>query len=200
VTEPNRGRLRRRLVLWLSDELKAVAPPEPEPEPDPEQAWKALSLVNDWIRHSEAKAGAALTAAGVVGGVLYNLVTNQHDPPWGIAVSAVMCGVLAFVSGGFAALAVIPRRKIRGQPVDFINLLYYSHVAKNYRNDEPSYQRVLRSLSADKEELMRHLANQVHANSIVADRKFNWAGWAITALVGSLISLGIVAALIGWKG
>lgn len=200
VTERVGSGVRRRLARWLSAELEAAAATDPEREPDPEQAWKALDLVNDWIRHSEAKAGAALTAAGVAGGVLYNLVKNTPHPPCPIAITAVICGVLVFVAGGFAALAVIPRRKIKGQPADFINLLFYRHVAEAYKNDAPSYEEVLKALSSNKDDLTRHIANQVHANSIVADRKFTLAGWAIIALVGALIALAILASIIGWNG
>jgi hypothetical protein len=168
--------------------------------PDPEQAWKALSLVNDWIRHSEGKAGVVLATAGVAGGVLYNLVSDKHHPPCFIAVVAVLCGILIFAAGGSAAAALIPRRKIRGQLEDFNNLLYYSHIAQAYRDDAPSYEQVLKALSSDKHELTRHIANQVHANSIVADRKFTWAGRGIIILVALLVTLAILAALIGWHG
>ncbi len=52
------------------------APAEPDATPTPpdvDQAWKALSLVNDWVKHADAKRGVVLTAAGVSGGVLFNL-------------------------------------------------------------------------------------------------------------------------------
>lgn len=36
------------------------ATPEPAIDPEPDHAWKALSLVNDWIKHAEGKAGITL--------------------------------------------------------------------------------------------------------------------------------------------
>jgi len=33
-------------------------------DPDPDQAWKALNLVNDWIKHAETKLIAILAASG----------------------------------------------------------------------------------------------------------------------------------------
>lgn len=161
-----------------------------------------MTLVNDWIRHSETKAGVVLTAAGVVGGVLYNLIKDQIESqrhlPCYVAVLALVCGVLIFVAGGFAAAALIPRRRIRGQPEDFSNLLYYSHIARKFANDAPSYQEVLKALTSDPHELTRHIANQVHANSMVAHRKFECTKWGIVTLIGILVSLAILAALLGW--
>ncbi|WP_156671012.1 MULTISPECIES: Pycsar system effector family protein [unclassified Mycobacterium] len=202
MTQPVRGRVRRRLLQWLRQELEAAATPEPETDPDPEQAWKALTLVNDWIRHSEAKAGVVLTAAGVAGGVLYNLIKDQmegqHRLPCYLVVLAVSCSVFIFAAGGFAAAALIPRRKIRGQPEDFSNLLYYSHIARRFADDAPSYHEVLKALTSDPHELVRHIANQVHANSIVAHRKFECTKWGIIALIGVLVLLAFLAALLGW--
>ena len=46
---------------------------------DAAEAWKAASLVNDWVRHAETKSAGVLAASGVVGGVLYNLVKGLTD-------------------------------------------------------------------------------------------------------------------------
>ena len=169
----------------------------PGSEPEPEQAWKALSLVNEWIRHADAKAGAVLAAAGVTGGVLYNLVKNQQHPSCVMSVLAVVCGVLVFAAGFCATATLIPRRNVSGGPENFSNLLFYSHVALAYRNDEPTYARVLAALTSNKPDLTRHLANQVHANSVVADRKFVWTTRGVICLVGALAVVGIIAAILG---
>ena len=41
-------------------------------EPQPDQAWKALGLVNEWVRHAETKVAATLAATGVTAGALLN--------------------------------------------------------------------------------------------------------------------------------
>ncbi|MGE2690346.1 Pycsar system effector family protein [Mycolicibacterium pulveris] len=167
------------------------------PNAEPDQAWKALSLVNEWIRHAETKAGVVLAASGVAGGALYNLVKNQSDPPCGIKVAAVIAGLLVFAAGFCATAALIPRRRVSGKPEDFSNLLFYSHVASKYRHDEPSYSEVLTALTTNKGELTRHIANQVHANSIVAHRKFYFAAWSIGLFAGALVTLAVLALTIG---
>ncbi|WP_137145201.1 Pycsar system effector family protein [Mycolicibacterium sp. CR10] len=166
--------------------------------PDPDQAWKALTLVNEWLRFAEAKAGAVIAAAGVSGGVVYNLVKSVDHPPWPISAMTILCVVFIVGAGVCAAMVFVPRRKNPGQPEDFSNLLFYSHITKQYANDEPTYADVLGSLTSNRAELTRHIANQVHANSGVAHCKFNWATWGIFAIIGALSSLGILAALVGW--
>lgn len=183
--------------------MPATRPPSAQPLPDPDQAWKALDLVNDWIKHSEGKAVAVLATTGVVGGALYNLakdnlVKDLQHPDYIITTVVVSCAVAAFAAGLSAASAITPRRKVKGQPEDYVNLLFYSHIAKAYGDDSPSYEKVLETLSSNKIELTQHIANQVHANSIVADRKFALTGRSIKALVASLALLGILAAMIGW--
>src|SRR6266568_8936056 len=81
----------------------------PERLPNPDQAWKALSLVNDWIRHAEAKTTATLAAAGVTGGVLYNLVQHQTSPSVWLCIVAVICGAAVVASAGSAMVALAPR-------------------------------------------------------------------------------------------
>ena len=84
-----------------------------ERPPDPDQAWKALSLVNDWIRHAEAKATATLAAAGVTGGVLYNLVHSQTHLTLALDIVATINALMIIASAGSAVMALIPRLTIR---------------------------------------------------------------------------------------
>ena len=57
------------------------APAPSAADHDPDVAWRALSLVVDWIKHSEAKAGATLAATGVTAGVLYNITKDLKSGP-----------------------------------------------------------------------------------------------------------------------
>ena len=91
-------------------------PAEPEialgGDPEPDQAWKALGLVNDWIKHADAKVGATLGFSGVVAVLLYNLVKTEDDPGWILSVVTVLCAVALVAGGGSAALALMPRLSI----------------------------------------------------------------------------------------
>jgi hypothetical protein len=191
----------------LTDQLLAEEPSPPEETPpDADQAWKALSLVNEWIRHSEAKTGASLGAAGVAGGLLYNLVKSKSGLPVWFEALCVVCAGGALLAILCAILALIPRLTLRSlfsckrqTPDDWNNLLFYSHIAQKYRDDEPTYQEVLRALTLDKLELTKHIANQIHANSAVAHRKFTWCGRSVIFLAISIISLAVISALLGAK-
>jgi putative ubiquitin-RnfH superfamily antitoxin RatB of RatAB toxin-antitoxin module len=204
----------------LEANLAPEAPPEVGPTSEPDQAWKALGLVNDWIKHAEAKVGATLAASGAVGVMLYNLVKDENAPGFWLSAAAVACTVAIIGAGGSATLALIPRlsivrvakeRKIQkaikggsDEPTqiveDPVNLLFFSNIARHYKDDSPSYIEVLRSMTADPEELTRQIAHQVHANATVAHRKFAWANRAIMSLVAALGLLGLVATIIGMKG
>jgi hypothetical protein len=76
---------------------------------EPDQAWKALSLVNDWIKHAETKSATILAGSGVTGGVLYNLVKDQAKPGWWLTILGGLCGVAVILAGASSLLALIPR-------------------------------------------------------------------------------------------
>jgi hypothetical protein len=181
---------------------------------DPDQAWKALSLVNDWVKHAEAKSATTLAATGVTGGVLYNLVKGQNEPGFWLTVLAGLSGVAVFLAGVCALLALIPRTgrarrfwtRIRGvgrpDPAtapdeDPANLLFFKDVTQGYGSDSPTYTAVFGALTSDKKKLTEHIARQIHANSGVAHRKFKWAERAIRWLAVALVALAWVAVIVG---
>lgn len=179
------------------------------PVADPDQAWKALSLVNDWIKHAEAKVGATLAASGAVGTMLYNLVRGSKGAPCYLTLLIVLCGASIIAVVVSATIALLPRLSIAKKPKkestddldqDPVNLLFFSTVARRFAGDGPTYVEVLHSLTSDREELTRQIAHQVHANATVAHRKFQWANRAIFALIAALLFLGAVAVIIGDKG
>jgi hypothetical protein len=246
------------------------------PQPDPDQAWKALALVNDWVKHAESKAGATLAAAGVSGGVLYNLVKNTTDPEPVVDVVAVGCVIATATSGLLALFALVPqlepprgprhgsvrwhaplrRRQAperhgagisraptlpaaassRAAPTadptgsegangsmgsdglgvgdldgpdeaviahaaedDPVNLLFFADIARYYAADGPSYADVLAALTSDAAHLTRHVTRQVHANALVAQRKYRLANQALRALGVALVLLAVTAAIVGHR-
>ena len=190
----------------------------PERMPDPDQAWRALSLVNDWIRHAEAKATATLAAAGVTGGVLYNLLHSQTHPSLALDILATINALMIIAAGGSAVMALVPRLKVRKAKVgkartnpasqtpppvapgleDPVNLLFFRDIARHYRGDAPTYTQVLRTLTSDPAKLTEYIGQQVHANSDVAHRKYGWANKATICLAFDLISLGVTAGLVAY--
>jgi hypothetical protein len=155
----------------------------------PDAAWRTLSLVNDWIRHAEAKASLTLAADGVVGTLLYNLATGQAK--YGVVLQAciALCSVLAFASGLLAAASLWPRLRRRGAPT---NALYFDHIARS-NPDVTAYVEHLQSIVADDDKLVRQIAAQVWANSRVARRKFALTGLALVGLILATVALALTA-------
>jgi peptidoglycan/LPS O-acetylase OafA/YrhL len=164
---------------------------------DPDHAWKALGLVMDWIKHAETKAGATLAAAGVSGGVLYNLVKDQTSPGWWLSIAAVLCGVFVLAAGGCAALAFLPR--LGGRAEEPNSLIYFKHIAHRHPTKPHTYFDDLHRLTASAEQLVREVAEQVWANSQVANRKYTWASRAVVCLVIAVAALAWVAWILAYR-
>jgi len=168
------------------------------------------------VSDAEAKATATLAAAGVTGGVLYNLVHAQTQPSLALDIVVTINALMIIASGGSAVMALIPRLAVRKAkpgkastsaiprtstsgtllPENPVNLLFFRDIARHYRGDAPTYTQVLRTLTSDPERLTEYISQQVHANSDVAHRKYGWANRAALSLAFDLLSLAITAGLV----
>lgn len=170
-----------------------------ETSAQPDQAWKALGLVVDWIKHAEAKAGAMLAATGVSGGVLYNLVKSQGNPSLALNIAAGAAGTLLFLAGACAGLALRPRLRSREEPT---SILYYHHIARKHARPDGSgaYAQAVLELTANGESLVNEVAAQIWANAHVATDKYRWINWGMAAFLLALPCLAATAVIItfGW--
>ncbi|MFG3359848.1 Pycsar system effector family protein [Streptomyces griseofuscus] len=148
-------------------------------------------MVIDWIKHAETKAGATLAAAGVTGGVLYNLVKDVHRPSSPLIISALVCALAVLATGMCAGLVLWPRLKMREDPT---SLLYFHHIARAHAVGD-SYAASLATLTRNPEALVTEIAKQSWANSKVAHAKYMWGGRAIRFLLVALVTLSITAGL-----
>lgn len=182
---------------WIHRHIYESPSSPPPPDDDDEaapveatEAWKAVGLVNDWVRHAEGKAATTLAAAGVIGGVLYNLVKDSHQFGFTLEIAAPASGGLAILAAIFAVVALWPRLFSR-EPAT--SSLYFEHIARRHPKSSGGYVQELRELIADPAELLNQLGQQVWANARVAKRKYRWAGWAVVAVMGAAFALAIVA-------
>jgi len=106
---------------------------------NPDHAWKALLLVNDWIRHSDAKAGVTLAFTGVLGTMLFNLTKNFTARWWLTDVLAVATCASLVTAAVFCALTLTPRVGDRRGPGDDINRLFYGSISKHFQGDRRGY-------------------------------------------------------------
>ncbi len=159
---------------------------------DPEQAWKALTLVTDWVKHAESKAAATLAAAGVIGGVLYGLVKDQRHPSGALDAASVICGLLSLAAALFAGLSLVPRVWSTKEPT---SALYFHHIARRHARatGSASYSASLRNLIADDEQLINEIADQIWANAHIARDKFRWGNLGLLTILLSVIALAATA-------
>lgn len=167
--------------------------------PQPDHAWKALSLVVDWIKHAETKAAAILAASGVSGGVLYQLVRTQADRSIALNVAAGAAGSLLFLSAVCAAMALRPRLRSKEEPT---SNLYYLHIAKRHARSGGSeaYSHLVLEVTSDGTKLVNEIAGQVWANAHVAKDKYAWINWSMATFLVGLLALSAVPVVItfGW--
>ncbi|GAA2152542.1 hypothetical protein FHX52_0777 [Humibacillus xanthopallidus] len=157
---------------------------------DAAEAWKAVGLVNDWVKHAESKAGALMAASGVTGGVLYNLVKSQDHPGGFLAIAATTSAVTVLLAAACALTALWPRLHASEPPT---SLLYFEHIARRHPKSPAAYIEEFKALATNPDSLLEQLAQQVWANARVAKRKYFWAGLALLCLAVSLVTLACVA-------
>lgn len=162
---------------------------------NPDHAWKTLTLVIDWIKQAETKAAATLAAAGVVGGVLYNLIKDESDPSWPLALASVLTGLGVIVAGICAGATFWPRLRHREEPG---SPLFFHHIARKHAAPT-DYIAELSFLTGQAETLVKEIAEQVFWNSKVAHRKYQCASLAIKALLVGLVGLTWLVLILGYR-
>lgn len=181
--------------------VRRVRPPKakqaPKPAPNADHAWKLLSLVNEWIRHSDSKAAVTLAFTGAMATLLFNLARAIEERFVLLDVSVVIACVCLATTGAMCGLTLTPRVNDKDADPETINRIFYASITKYYSGRRPEYADVLRTLSENPAELIRDLADQIHANAKIATIKAKCAKWAIRAGLAAGASIGFTSILIG---
>lgn len=182
--------LRRRPSGIVSLDPNAALPPNPE------HAWKALALVNEWIRHSDTKAGVTLAFTGVLGTMTFNLAKDfaSRSPLFDVLVAAA-CTLLV-LTGALCGWTLTPRVNDKDADRDAINRLFFVSISRNFSGKRQEYIDVLHTLTANPIELTRDLADQVHANAKIASVKATSAKWAIRSALATGATVAAIAIVI----
>lgn len=161
------------------------------------EVWKLLALVNEWIRHSDAKAGVTLTFTGVLAVMTYNLVSafTARYLLFDVVVIASCLSLLA--TGLFCALTLIPRLSAPGIVDEKPNLLYFGSIASVYSAKPEEYARELSRLVEDHPAMIQELARQVVVNSHIAHVKSKWVVLSMRTALTSGALVGVIALLVG---
>lgn len=167
------------------------------PEPDPDHAWKLLSLVNEWIRHSDAKSGVTLAFVGALGTMLFNLANGFEPRSLFFDVIVVIACALLGLTTALCGWTLTPRVDDKDVDPEAINRVFFASIARHFKGDRPGYTEVLSTLTSDPHELVRDLADQVHANAKIATLKAKYVKWAIRSALGAGACVALVAIIVG---
>lgn len=175
------------------DPPAAVSPPDPNPD----HAWKTLALMNEWIRHSDAKAGVTLAFTGVMATTTFNLVKDfSHRNTASDALVVAVC-LLLVLTGALCGWTLTPRVKDKDADRDAINRLFFASIDRNFRGKRQEYSEVLRTLTSNPVELTKDLADQIHVNARIATVKATTVKWAIRAALVAGAGIAALAMIIG---
>jgi hypothetical protein len=154
-------------------------------DPNPDHAWKALSLVNEWIRHSDAKAAVTLAFTGALATMAFNLAKDFHRRSTTFDVLVALTCILLASTAALCGWTLTPRVNDRDADPQAINRLYFASITHHFSGRRPHYGEVLSTLTADAAELTRELADQIHANAKIATTKARYAKWAIRSALAA---------------
>ncbi|WP_435017834.1 Pycsar system effector family protein [Tundrisphaera sp. TA3] len=162
-----------------------------------EHLWKTLQGINEWIRFADAKAGAVLTANGVLATLAAGVIEKQSDllsKYQSLKIVTLICGLALLLSSIACVKCLYPRVRVKGE---IRSLLFFHHIATVYA-DPPRYLDKARELS-EPDMAFREVGTQVWANSRVAREKHREVAFAIGATGASLfvsLSVWIIAILV----
>lgn len=149
-----------------------------------DDAWKALTQANDWIKVADTKAGVVMAVNGVLGGVMVKALPTRNSwthQPWQVILTFLTLACI--IGSAFTALRVFAPRLRTGEPR---SLIYFDHIAKRYPK-VADFKPVFIAMLSHEEQLQSALAEQLWANSRVAKRKFKHVAIALWLLAAALI-------------
>ncbi|TQL47317.1 hypothetical protein FB562_0373 [Homoserinimonas aerilata] len=167
------------------------------PEPNPDHAWKTLALMNEWIRHSDAKAGVTLAFTGVMATMTFNLTKDFTHRATAFDSLVVIACLLLIITGALCGWTLTPRVKDKDADRDAINRLFFASIDRNYRGKRQEYSEVLHTLTSDPVELTKDLADQIHVNARIATVKAAAAKWAIRCALAAGAAIAALTLVIG---
>lgn len=171
--------------------------PVSSPEPNPDHAWKTLALVNEWIRHSDAKASVTLAFTGVMATTTFNLAKDFTARTALFDTLVVMACFLLLMTGGLCGWTLTPRVKDKDADRDAINRLFFASIDRNFRGKRQEYSEVLHTLTSEPVELMKDLADQIRVNARIATVKATAAKWAIRCALAAGAAIAALALVVG---
>lgn len=183
-----------RDVIWPSwlggrTAISAAPPPSVVPTVSPEgldNAWKVLSLVNEWVKHAETKLGVIFAFLGVLAAGQVALLDSLKESKPHSLIILLAGSVCLFISLAFSVFGLLPRMRIHCSAG--ANYVFYGWMGDSC-NDLSQVEFKTRQLSKYQSapDLFDDLSQQIRANSQVAVRKYKAANRALACGCVALI-------------
>lgn len=141
-----------------------------------------------------------LAFTGALGTMLFNLVREPttRSVLFDVAVVAGCC--FLFLTAALCAWTLTPRVNDRDADPESINRLFFGSISHHFKGERPRYTEVISTLTSDPHELVKDLADQIHANAKIATIKAKYAKWAIRSALIAGACVAAVALTIGITG
>jgi hypothetical protein len=154
-------------------------------------------LVNEWIRHSDAKASVTLAFTGVMATMTYNLAKDVTSRTVLFDTLVGLTCLLLFITGAWCGWTLTPRVKDKDADRDAINRLFFGSIDRNFRGKRHEYSEVLHVLTSNPVELTKDLADQIHVNARIATVKASAAKWAIRYALAAGAAIAVLSLVVG---
>ncbi|WP_456515910.1 Pycsar system effector family protein [Agrococcus sp. UYP33] len=156
-----------------------------------------MSSINEWIRHADAKAAVTLAFVGALGTMVFDLTRDASARSLVFDVTAVAACVFLVMAAWFCGCTLNPRLRTGEEDPGQVNRLFFASIAKHFEGDRAKYAVALAALTSDSGDLLRELADQIHANARIATVKTGFAKRAIWSALCAGASVGALALIIG---
>ncbi|OFM04308.1 hypothetical protein HMPREF2692_08640 [Corynebacterium sp. HMSC036D03] len=153
--------------------------------------------MNEWIRHSDAKASVTLAFTGVMATMTYNLAKDVTSRTVLFDTLVGLTCLLLFITGAWCGWTLTPRVKDKDADRDAINRLFFGSIDRNFRGKRHEYSEVLHVLTSNPVELTKDLADQIHVNARIATVKATAAKRAIRYALAAGAAIAVLSLVVG---
>lgn len=127
--------------------------------------------------------------------MLFNIANNLNNRNIFVDTSIVVTVIALAVTVLFCTKTLIPVIKDSEADPATVNRLFFASISSNFSGKRKEYQEAVKLLISEPEELVKDLADQIHANSKIAMVKAKYAKKAIISCITSGVFVAVVAAI-----
>ena len=185
-------------TLKQIDDLRQLAPKDLPAEPTSAEMveatrylWQIFEIINHWIKNSDTKAAAVLSANAILANAAVNAFgrVSGFDQPFLrqhplVLILDLLALVMAVVSVAFSLNCIAPKMA-SGSPGADDSLIFFGHIAR--RSSARAYEAEVHQTLTNEEKAMNQISDQVWVNSRIVTAKLRSVLWAIRLFAAALL-------------